>query len=317
MRYTFSIPARRFISGAPTTLVAITLFTAACSDPADPLSNGTPPAAAAAERVPNPARERIAFVSNLVDGTSSIRTMNTDGTGIRTLTTGHSDEMPSWSPDYTQIVFKRDGDQIVVAQANGKKPRVIGTGLDPVFSPDGQQIAYTGTTANSTAIFVMNADGTDPRQLTFLVPNANQPTWSPDGRRIAFVAFSDALKKEIFVMNADGTGVKQLTDCTTEGANCGDPDWSPIPGDDRVAYTAFFPIAQLRLIDANGDGTFVTLLNYLAFHPSWSRDGKEIAFSDTALGAAGDDIFAVDVATKQVRRLTFDEKENRRPAWSP
>ena len=60
-------------------------------------------------------------------------------------------------------------------------------------------------------IFVMNADGTEVRQLTDNDDDDLYPIWSPDGESIAFMGGRDG-DAEIFVMNADGTEVRQLTD---------------------------------------------------------------------------------------------------------
>jgi TolB protein len=62
---------------------------------------------------------------------------------------------------------------------------------DGVWSPDGRQIAYTVTNKNGTSIWVMNFDGSHPRQVTHLTPQqgaAQMPAWSPDGQLLAFQA---------------------------------------------------------------------------------------------------------------------------------
>jgi Tol biopolymer transport system component len=71
----------------------------------------------------------------------------------------------------------------------------------------------------------MNADGTNVTQLTNDVTDAREPTWSPNGSKIAFYADRDVTTSHIFYMNADGTGVTQITSSPT-GADQA-PAWSP------------------------------------------------------------------------------------------
>ena len=75
----------------------------------------------------------------------------------------------------------------------------------------------------------MNVDGSDPRRLTNFTKlglGALEPTWSPDGKRIAFA--SRLNRVDIYVINLDGTGLKKLT--TDSSAVAGPPDWSDRAG---------------------------------------------------------------------------------------
>src|SRR5216117_1854859 len=76
----------------------------------------------------------------------------------------------------------------------------------------------------------MNADGSDPRNLTNNPGGDDTPAWSPDGTRIAFTSARDG-NWEIYVMNADGSNATRLTD---NGAQM--PAWSP--DGTRIAFTS-------------------------------------------------------------------------------
>ena len=72
-------------------------------------------------------------------------------------------------------------------------------------------------------IYVMNADGSGLIRLTFQPGHDYQPSWSPDGKRIAFTA-EYANNRDIYLMNADGSNMIRLTQHPAEDS---DPNWSP------------------------------------------------------------------------------------------
>src|SRR5919204_1816061 len=88
----------------------------------------------------------------------------------------------------------------------------------PAWSPDGSRIAFAATVGGVTQIFVVNADGSDPRQLTNDDRLKGGPAWSPDGTRIAFlrndyagITFGLPGSTNIIVMNSDGSNFTRVT----------------------------------------------------------------------------------------------------------
>ena len=106
---------------------------------------------------------------------------------------------------------------------------------DPAWSPDGQQIACQSIRDGDFDIYVMNADGinpinltnhpVDPINLTNPPAEDSSPVWSPDGTRIVFQSIRDG-NSDIYVMDADGANPINLTNHRAEDS---DPAWSPAP----------------------------------------------------------------------------------------
>ena len=97
--------------------------------------------------------------------------------------------------------------------------------------------SLSGDEPFSTDIYVMNADGSGGQtrltRMTDTGAYASSPTWSPDGRKIAFESDRDGSDPEIYVMNADGSGVTQLTNNNGYDAS---PSWSP--DGERIAFVS-------------------------------------------------------------------------------
>jgi Tol biopolymer transport system component len=187
--------------------------------------------------------------------------MNADGSSSATLTAFRlaANVSPAWSSDGTKLLFESSRSltgvdldiavtNIWVMNADGTSPQPF-TRLNAVsssnaaWSPDGTRIVYVSPRAldgsnsagNAANLWIMNADGSSHRPLTFLQNSFNMtvetPVWSPDGTRIAYVS-SRALDGSdnggavlnIWVMNADGTGQRHLTSLIA--ATSYQPAWS-------------------------------------------------------------------------------------------
>jgi dipeptidyl aminopeptidase/acylaminoacyl peptidase len=163
----------------------------------------------------SPDGTKIAFHSSR-DGNFEIYVMNADGSNQTRLTSNAAgDFAPAWSPDGQRIVFRsnRDGNNeiYVMAKDGTAQTRVtVNTADDqePKFSGDGTKIVFTRAFP-TRQIMVINADGTNPVQLTS-AGNNFFPTISPDGKRIAFVSDRDG-NHEIYAMSFNGNLQARLT----------------------------------------------------------------------------------------------------------
>jgi Tol biopolymer transport system component len=170
--------------------------------------------------------------SSTRDGPPNIYVMNADGTGQRQLT--HEPNVasltPVGSPTGRQILFARatptEPPKLWVMNVDGTSQRQLTPSgpwedIDPAWSVDERQIAFSSNRLGSYEIFLMAADGSDPRALTNQAGFDWTPTFSPDNRYIAWTA-SRAGNADVWVMNTDGSGKTRLT---TDPAFDGFPDW--------------------------------------------------------------------------------------------
>jgi len=111
---------------------------------------------------------------------------------------------------FTGKIVYSFNDDIYVMQANGTEPTRLtdnpAADFDPVWSPDGTQIAFRSHRDGDEEIYIMQADGSEQTNLTNHPQGDFSPAWSPDGSQLAFVGYdSDATKTEtIYVVGADG-----------------------------------------------------------------------------------------------------------------
>jgi TolB protein len=186
----------------------------------------------------SPDGTKIAFVTIVHGGAAQIATISVDGSGYRVITHVPLEaSYPSWSPDGRKIAFvsmnRSLNKDIYVMDANGTHVIRLTSGpaFDdaPAWSPDGKQIAYqSGSslssmdyTASDEEIWTVSTSGGAPVRLTNNGVSDEQPSWSPNGRWIAF-----GHNGTIDVMNADGTNIRELAGLPgTEGLFM--PRWSP------------------------------------------------------------------------------------------
>ncbi len=166
---------------------------------------------AASDPAFSPDGKQIAFQSD-----EKAYLINADGAGLHQLLTDFplKSLAPSWSPDGKQIIFGAETNLYIV-NADGSNPVKIGaegTGLTRAsWSPDGKRIAYQAETGNhKRQVFVINADGSNARQLTTteMGDYCLRPRWSPDGKQIAFTKLDGfpglILGSQIFILDVEG-----------------------------------------------------------------------------------------------------------------
>lgn len=176
----------------------------------------------------SPDGRRVAFNSNR-DDNSDIYVANVDGSGLLRLTNHPAiDTSPTWSPNSQQIAFTSDRTgtpQIYVIGADGTGLRRLTyeTYCDrPTWSPPPfNEIAYSSRTGPGHDIKVLDLATNEVRQLTFGRGSNESPSYSPNGRHIAFMSTRNETK-QIYTIGRDGRGLRRVT---TAGNN-EMPSWS-------------------------------------------------------------------------------------------
>jgi TolB protein len=205
--------------------------------------------------------------------------------------------------------------EIYISDYDGENQRRVTTqrslNINPAWSPDARSIAYTSYRHGPPAIFVSNIYQGTLEEVTKGPGESWLPAWSPDGTRLCFTSTRDG-NAELYVVNRDGSNLRRLTNHPGIDTT---PTWSPLGT--QIAFTSDRTgTPQIYIIGADGLGLRKITSEAYADRPTWSpAPYNEIAYA--ARTGPGNDIKVLDLATSQVRQLTFGEGTNESPAWAP
>lgn len=174
----------------------------------------------------------LAFVSNR-DGAQHIYLASPLGTGIRRLTNQLPSEFtPAWSPDGARLAFNSDDGTYVINRDGSGLRRLREGGRSPSWSPDARHLLVTDSIdfriipvddANEEVVYAR----IDDRVIASAgISQVLEGTWSPDGSRIAFSAWTGFDIEQLYVMKLNGSAAQSIVNGNVIWDECG-PEWAP------------------------------------------------------------------------------------------
>jgi TolB protein len=212
-------------------------------------------------------------------------------------------------------VETRSVKEVYVSDYDGENQRQVTTNrslnINSVWAPDGRSLAYTSYRRGPPNIFIANIYEGTGGELTKAVGQNWLPAFSPDGTRIAFSSTRDG-NPEIYVANRDGSNLRRLTNHAAADTS---PTWAP--NGTQIAFTSDRTGSpQIYAMGSDGLGLQKITSESYADRPTWSpAPYNEIAYA--ARTGPGNDVKIKDLATGQVRQLTFGEGTNESPTFAP
>lgn len=189
--------------------------------------------------------------------------------------------------------------------------------LSPRVSPDGSRIAFSSLTRTGWDILMYSVDVGRLVAFPRFGGTNLSPAWSPDGTKLAFSS-SRGGDPEIYVVDQSGSNLKRLT--SFKGPDVS-PAWNRKTGAQMAWVSGRSGLPQIYTMEADGTNPQRLTEEGYAVSPAWSPNGQFLVFSwirHYGPGAPGaQDIYIMDIASKQWVQLTHDGGRNDFPYWSP
>jgi len=201
--------------------------------------------------------------------------------------------------------------------ANQHQITHLGTiSLSPRVSPDGSRLAFSSVSKTWDILmysFDLNRMVSFPR---FGGMNLS-PSWSPDGSKLAMSSSRNGYPN-IFVLDASGGNMKRLT--SGQGPDVS-PTWNRKTGAQIAFVSGRTGLPQIYTMEADGTNVQRLTDQGYAVSPNWSPNGQFLTFSWMRKYGPGEpgsnDVYLMDIASKQWVQLTHDAGRNDSPCWSP
>lgn len=267
------------------------------------------------------AASRIAFVRG-----GLLHVVDADGANEQQLTVRGRALSPAWHPSGRWITYSDItdvGTQVAEVDVGTGEVRLLtstprGYNITPVYTPDGKQLVFATSASGGSQLVSVDRETLKMTRLSAQTRNASSPTFSPDGRRIAFVmprtwqgsGSTVRMTPQLFTATATGTGIQQLTPSTFGVRSYRtSPEWSP---DGRfVTYTQQGGGFQVWLIGLNDRRSRQLTSGRDHEDASWAPDSRHLVIT---AGRDETELVVLDIVTGRRRPVVAD---GRLPAWGP
>jgi TolB protein len=226
--------------------------------------------------------------------------------------------IPKWSPDGEQIIYTSylyNNPNLFGLNLIKNRRRVISKyqGLNAVgsFSPDGKKILLTLSRGKYPNLYLINSSGKILQRMTDGPYIDTSPSFAPNGREIVFISDRPGYP-QLYIMNVDGGNVRRLT---TSGF-CDSPSWSP--RGDKIVFTMRQLKGNYDLYVYNLPTAKITKLTNNQRNnenPTWSPDGRFLAFHSNKSGKS--EIYVMAIDGSETRKLVEIPGMSYSPSWSP
>jgi TolB protein len=201
------------------------------------------------------------------------------------------------------------------AAAGVAMPVTYSLNYDPTLSPDGGRMIFIKMLEGREQLFMADTDGRHERQITRDAADKEDPAWSPDGQRVAFVTIGP--KNRLHVMNVDGTADRALTPATQSPIH---PEWMPdgrtiLYCTDDDLHPPRKNAAEIYSIDVDSGAIRTLISGGVNTYPAPSPDGTKIAFRKML--DTNSEVFVANIDGSGMKNLTNNPTFEGWPAWSP
>jgi len=200
--------------------------------------------------------------------------------------------------------------QVLGCATGQTTPGAVGVPVQPF------RLAFVQTRTHATYtleirnwIFTMDSEGKNVRDLKL---DGSYPSWSPDGKKIAFSSAKDETHAELYVSDPDGSHIQRLTR-RKGGTGVSRPVWSP-DGRQIAFFALVGRIPEIFVVNCDG-GEATQVSSGGGIYPTWSPDSRKIAFASARNGSI--QLYSFNLDGSGLLQLTNMKSGASEPAWSP
>jgi len=234
---------------------------------------------------------------------------------------------PTFSPDGKKIAYmgkSPSGWMVYTINPTGGDRVKVAKGYSPSYSPDSKRIAYSGRHGKDFDIFTISTTGGGRVNLTngrsipkmklpngdIVQPSDGSPTYSPDGKKIAFMGATNFESAALFTVNVGGGGLRRFG----RGGVGGVPDFSP-DGKMLIICCVHGGMSMINPATGRPMRAFAKGFNFPVSSAAFSPDSKKLVYSGWDAKGKDDEIYTIPVVGGKPVQLTHNNTGEFSPSW--